>query len=56
MNKLSNNNEDQKDIVNQPSSSKTENIKNNPKSLKELAREKVKLDNKQLNKELAKKC
>ena len=55
INKLSINNIDQKDIVDQPSTSKTENIKNNPKSLKELAREEVKLDNKQLNKELAKK-
>ena len=44
MNKLSNKNEDQKDIVDQPSSSKTKNIKNNPKSLKELARDKIKLE------------
>ena len=42
---------DQKDFINQPSTSKY-----NPKSLKELARDKIKLDNKDLNKEIAKKC
>ena len=52
MDKLSDNNEHQKDIVNQPSTSKTENTKNSSKSLKELARDKIKLDNKELNKEI----
>ena len=46
-----NNNEDQGNISNKPSSSK-ENINFNPKSLKELARDKIKLDNKELNKEI----
>ena len=49
INKLSNKNEDQ------PSISKTENIKNNPESLKKLARDKIDLNNKDLNKEMAKK-
>ena len=47
--------QDKKDILIQPSTSK-EDIKNNPKSLKELARDKIKLDDKELNKELSKKC
>ena len=51
MNKLQYNNEDQRDIINLSSNSK-EDVKNNPKSLKELARDKIKLDNKELNKEL----
>ena len=42
---------DQTDIIDQPSTSKTENIKNNPESLKKLARDKIKLNNKELNKE-----
>ena len=52
INKLSSNNEDQKDIVNKPSTSKTEIIKNSPKSLKELAKDQVKLDNKELAKKV----
>ena len=47
--------QDKKDILIQPSTS-NKFIKNNPKSLKELARDKIKLDNKELNKELSKKC
>ena len=54
MNKLSYKNDEQKNIVDQPSTSK-EDIKNNPKSLKELARDKIILNNKDLNKEIAKK-
>ena len=54
LNKLQNNNEDQTNIMNQPTTS-NEDIRNNPKSLKELARDKIKLDNKELNKEITKK-
>ena len=46
--------QDQKDILIQPTTSK-EDIVNNPKSLKELARDKIKLNNRELNKEIGKK-
>ena len=46
--------EHQENIINKPSSSK-ENKNFNPKSLKELARDKIKLSNKDLDKEIAKK-
>ena len=45
------NNEDQTNIMNQPTTS-NEDIRNNPKSLKELARDKIELDYKELNKEI----
>ena len=54
MNKLSNKNDDQKNIADKPSTSK-EDIKNIPKSLKELARDKINLKDKDLNKQIAKK-
>ena len=46
--------QDQKDKLIQSTTSKEEKI-NNPKSLKELARDKIKLNNRQLNKQTAKK-
>ena len=46
--------QDQKDKLIQPTTSKEEKI-NNPKSLKELARDKIKLSNRDLDKEIAKK-
>ena len=49
-----NNNENQENIINKPSSSK-ENKNFNPKSLKEIARDKIKLSNKDLDKEITKK-
>ena len=54
LNKLQNNNENQGNITNKPSSSK-EDKNFNPKSLKELARDKIKLNDRELNKEIAKK-
>ena len=51
MNKLQYNNEDQKDIVIQPSTSK----KYNPLKLSDLARDKINLNDKELNKQIAKK-
>ena len=54
LNKLQNDNEDQQENILQPTTSK-KNITINPLSLKELARDNIKLTDKELNKEIAKK-